>query len=271
QGTLRLWSVALSGTQNNRTVKYELLSSTVISQGNSADLQITFESFHIPKEGIRCIKLEQTMYDLSSDSIKKRYVYKRGVGSRHDYSLHDKTKPGWLFVTEINGVIHLPITGGNPLEWNEPFGRIPFSVELPNENEPLYLENLSNAGDLNNDGIGELATVYVSGSHRLFRIYAGTPHSTDVVNHDLSQYKIDVRNPLSPNESYIINVHSLREMPGTLQLYSLRGELVRTIWEGMLLNEVTPIVFSSLGLPRGVYNLRLQAGATVLDKPIIIE
>jgi hypothetical protein len=128
-------------------------------------------------------------------------------------------------------------------------------------------------GDVNNDGLGDIAVTYIGNNTGMLRICLGADSISAVEETDLMAPTMTLRNAqVGIDGSLGIELHIVRAARYTLELYDLRGNRVQA-----LLDESFPsgnhdrvLQLSGANLPSGLYNLRLSDGVRAVDKGILI-
>ncbi|MBL7998643.1 MAG: VCBS repeat-containing protein [Candidatus Kapabacteria bacterium] len=277
QGTLRLWSVALSGTQNNRTVKYELLTSYSLEGGDAIyAYPYLFKAYNQAKPEVHGFKLSPITFNLINDTFSQvSFGIQQGSGGTRIslQSVRGESHFTWLDARPKNGELQLLCFDGNPSQPQLPFAYLPCYIPYPGESDKLNVYDFHTIGDVNGDGLNEIACAYTNSRMRIFRIYFGMDGTTSVIENPNTQLQLEFPQPMQATKPVLLRITINEAMRGTLTLYTQRGEIAATVWSGDLNSGENAIPFDAqrLGVGRGWYNIRLQAGATVLDKPIIIE
>ena len=128
-------------------------------------------------------------------------------------------------------------------------------------------------GDVNNDGLGDIAVTYIGNNTGMLRICLGADSISAVEETDPMAPTMTLRNAqVGIDGSLGIELHIVRAARYTLELYDLRGNRVQA-----LLDESFPsgnhdrvLQLSGANLPSGLYNLRLSDGVRAVDKGILI-
>jgi hypothetical protein len=266
-----LWELALD-TSGNVKQPYKVLERRLMDPNNEAWYLGGTMFFHLNNNTQHTMRVSSDVYALDND--KMEFLFREpyiGAGGKLDYSLADKNKPGWFYGREvqIGDTLYDLCAGGNPQTRCEPFARMLSELHLAN-NEIAYADRAVNVGDVNGDGVGDLAVKYGA----IFRIYLGVV-GTVGVNDKVEKQTIDMifTNPIHLNSPTHIRVSSPIESAATIEVYDLLGRKLSTLWEGVLQNGVStiPLDIRLNPLPPGMYNLRLKAANVVVDKALIIE
>jgi hypothetical protein len=158
---------------------------------------------------------------------------------------------------------------GNPALDSTRIARFPSVIGA----DEYVISSVSSIGDVNNDGKGDVAVVYVGNNTGILRMYLGADSISAVEETDPMAPTMTLRNAqVGIDGSLGIELHIVRAARYTLELYDLRGNRVQA-----LLDESFPsgnhdrvLQLSGANLPSGLYNLRLSDGVRAVDKGILI-
>ncbi|MFN8368022.1 MAG: T9SS type A sorting domain-containing protein [Candidatus Kapaibacterium sp.] len=274
-GKLHMWAVDIAGDLGKRTVNYRWLATLKCNFEPAQYIASFYTGIHIKNLGLNCFKLHPDTYNLVDDKFDKtlsNLATGSGGSILFEKAFRKTQNLGWCYGLVNNNECAVVCFEGSPLQENQPIARFPCTVKV-SPDEELRAASIISSGDVNHDGINDIACTYTNGK-RLFRIYLGIDGSTNVSGEDSqTTITINIQNPLPNKQQYSIHITSQRETSATLELYSLQGTKVMDVWNGELTvgeNSISCNV-QKYNLSNGMYNLRLNAGKHVMDKAIIIE
>jgi hypothetical protein len=142
---------------------------------------------------------------------------------------------------------------------------------------PLFYKNnsfetISSCGDVNADGFGDLAVVYTGIDGPSLLIYLGTNMSAGVSNDAQPglSFSIDSQQPFKTGQPLNITIAAKKPATYTANLYSVRGELVKTLFSTYLDFGLHSISSTIENVPCGLYNIHLIGNGVSVDKAILI-
>ncbi|MFN5866638.1 MAG: hypothetical protein ACK45R_06540 [Candidatus Kapaibacterium sp.] len=142
---------------------------------------------------------------------------------------------------------------------------------------PLFYKNnsfeiISSCGDVNADGFGDLAVVYTGIDGPSLLIYLGTNMSAGVSNDAQPglSFSIDSQQPFKTGQPLNITIDAKKPATYTANLYSVRGELVKTLFSRYLDFGLHSISSTIENVPCGLYNIHLIGNGVSVDKAILI-
>jgi hypothetical protein len=153
----------------------------------------------------------------------------------------------------------------------------PASDSLAKARFPLYykdggFETVCSCGDINGDGFGDLAVIYSTVNGGFLVVYLGENPISFVADSDISMLNLDFssEHPVSSGKSLQISLTVDKPGTYTVALYSLRGELISTLFSEQLPEGVHQRSLSLGPLATGLYNVRFSGGGHSVDKGLMI-
>jgi hypothetical protein len=134
-----------------------------------------------------------------------------------------------------------------------------------------YIEWLSYIGDVNNDGIGDIA---FGGSDGCFAVYLGLDWRTVNVN-SVAQYNSfklhqNIPNPVQKDRKTLLPVSLKQQGNYSIVLYSLQGSRIKDLFNGELSEGEHKIPLDLMGLSAGMYIVKMSTGAVSRERAIMI-
>jgi hypothetical protein len=204
----------------------------------------------------------------------------RIAGGRFGYQW-TKSRPEGSVKLLAHGIRSLPNNGyargnypniylyeGNPAVDSLAVARIPLGLS----GYGGYSELVS-CGDVNNDGLGDLAVTYTGNNQSILRIYLGADSVSSVSTADSQAAVLSLPDPQVSSDgllSVLLNINHPSQY--TLEIFSLRGQKLHVLMDEYLqIGEYRcTLQLSVTNLPSGMYNLRLSDGTRMVDKGILI-
>ncbi|MBX7155091.1 MAG: hypothetical protein K1X91_09005 [Bacteriodetes bacterium] len=276
-GKLHLWAVDIQGDVGKRVLKYQNISNVNLFNEDAQLIAAKFHPIHSNIHDIHCVKIHPITYNLINDVFSTSPItLEQGSGFSYQIAkpIHKESECGWLVGSTVNTTCNIICFDGSPIIPQTGFARFPCYLERSGETELIRLTKVVSTGDVNNDGLNDIASTYTSGKYRIFRIYLGIDQNTNVGDSSYTNdIGISIQNPIQKNLPYTIEITSPKESPAKLELYSLQGIKIIDIWNGGLTIGANSIPLNAQrnSLPSGMYNLRLIVNKQIIDKAIIIE
>jgi hypothetical protein len=199
-------------------------------------------------------------YKVIDGRLRQGEMLRTGAGRVYymPHGINAKAEAGWC--SETNALLFCN---------GDPFYGIRYSSKVTAEGQ----EGVCSIGDVNNDGIGDVAVIYnpIDDQYHL-TIYLGGDFTSSVNEQDslLPSLSIDGRQPISEGGPIEVSMVFPRAATFTINLYSLRGELLSTLLSEHFDAGTYKRSLTLPTLPAGMYNIRLSGGGNSIDKGILI-
>jgi hypothetical protein len=166
----------------------------------------------------------------------------------------------------VNPVIY--IYEGNPAGDSIAIARVPIGLSGYGAYSGLVA-----CGDVNGDGLGDVAVTYTGNNQSILRIYLGADSVSSVSTADSQAAVLSLPDPQVSSDgllSVLLNINHPSQY--TLEIFSLRGQKLHVLMDEYLqIGEYRrTLQLSGTNLPSGMYNLRLSDGTRMVDKGILI-
>ncbi len=279
---LVLWEIVFITAGTNISAKYNSISTQFIpyTVGVNAPLRLLGIN-----NGKRVIVLLDDVYQIEENLIE----HKKAFSSRPYKILHHYINNEVLYeytaISDITNPIFNNrlglITKGNPFTDSIPYARINKGY-YNSIDDYLILKDVLAIGDINKDGIGDVATYYEgfqnNNETNKFAIMLGIDNNVGVneqpQNTTTKHIAISVRNAVVSKGSSL-DVHATAEHSGTytIDLYAMDGKKITTLWSGALHQGETDIPLQPLPttLAAGRYNLMIDNGTQFNVCGIIVQ
>jgi len=280
--TLHIWGITLITAGTQMKVEYKKMSSILLDKDTDGQYLPNPLIIH---EGVlsHTLKYNNSTYSIDNNKFTLLYTNIGLVATINRInSIKNPKQQGWINRwQDENGVYWGMFYNGSPQNNSLPVAKVKLTFVDTNKNITNFLENLISIGDINNDGLGDFAVKYTPtgiGTHK-FAILLGTVGTVDV--DDASSTKttnplisIKARNTiLSKHDN--LNVNVVVEYQGTysIDIYSMDGKKVTTLWSGELQKGETDITLqpSLQPLATGRYNLMIDNGTQFHVCAILIQ
>lgn len=269
--SLHLYEIRFITSGTTVKVEYQKLSSLFLSNENSESFLIGIKTFHLYNNTQHSLLFIATLYNLDNDAFEKLWFRSQGSPEfKIPVSIPDVNLPGW-FTISISAKFDL-CYGGNPRNNPNPIAKLPDNVMLT-DGSGTRLLGVSSVGDINHDGLGDIAAYYSGIDGNAFRIYLGVVGTVGVQDNTETKLTINIPNPVQRKHPFEILIKSPSETPAQCELYDMRGKLIALVWQGELQSGTNNIGITvhRTEVSAGMYNLRITYGSQFTDKAIIIE
>jgi hypothetical protein len=132
-------------------------------------------------------------------------------------------------------------------------------------------EWLSYIGDVNNDGIGDIA---YGGSDGCFAVYLGLDWRTVNINSvaEYNSFKIhqNIPNPIQKDRKTLLPVSLKKQGNYSIVLYSLQGSKIKELFNGELSEGEHNIPLDLMDLSAGMYIVKMSTGSVSCERAIMI-
>jgi hypothetical protein len=135
--------------------------------------------------------------------------------------------------------------------------------------------NLTGIGDVNNDGISDMAALGNAASegpymgYDCFTIVLGQDLTAEVEQEVLAN-SFSLKTFKTAPSHFTISFTLLKESHATFSLFDMEGKLVKVVKEGMFESGEQSFVWDAGDMPQGAYLLQLSAGGHIATEKIII-
>ncbi|MBX7154733.1 MAG: FG-GAP and VCBS repeat-containing protein [Candidatus Kapaibacterium sp.] len=274
--SLHIWEIRFITSGVNVKVEYQKLSTQFLSSGNSESFPLGIKSFHLYNNTQHSLLWIGTLYNLDNDNFEKLWFRSQTTPKyKIPVSIPDLKFPGWITISLFSG--YDLCFGGDPRTNPNPIAKIPEAIPVTPDDK-LYTQNISSVGDVNHDGLGDIAVFYDGTEHSLFRIYLGVVGTVGVTEQDtlIQQPSISItaqNTILTKQDNIRVQVTVQQHGTYTIDLYAMDGKKITTLWSGALHQGETDIPLQPLPptLAAGRYNIMIDNGTQFNVCGVIVQ